>query len=195
MLREIVHEKLQASQEDSASAAPFQLVDYLQLAALGRHSLLINVEDDGESGKLEVVDGEIWTVSYGSLRGREALAMLFKSPPRRLDIGELGKQPEERQLEAKTESLLLDLARAHDEETREIEVSFLEAAETDAGDDSEAGAVPLSGMLDEAANEACRNLLGMADGGRACLLFGVDPDRVIGGSTPRCSRIPRRLTL
>lgn len=114
-LRKLIGERQQASGSGEPQH-PFQVTDYLQLAAMGRHSLTLAVEmEGGVTGRVEVVGGEVWNVFAGDRTGADALALLVSSPLHRLRCGPLDPIPTARQLEERSEHLLLEIARRQDE--------------------------------------------------------------------------------
>ena len=99
---------------------PFELTDYLQLAALGRTSVRFELElENGEPGSVEVVDGAIWNARAAGFRDHQAVAYLLAHPSRRISHVRLEQTPEQRGIHASTQSLLLELAAAQDEQTRD----------------------------------------------------------------------------
>jgi len=76
-LREIVTRKLDNQTED-ARETPFGVLDYLQLACLGRHSVQIFAKDhQGKEGKVLVHRGEIWHAIDSEGCGKEAFDRLI----------------------------------------------------------------------------------------------------------------------
>jgi len=51
--------------------APFSVVDYVQLACLGRHSVHIDMEFVKAAGKVIVWQGELWSASDEQGEGRK----------------------------------------------------------------------------------------------------------------------------
>lgn len=114
-LRRIVRQHLEPRASD-LSAGPFQVSDYLQLASLGRHSLLLQAElEDGRDGRVEIWHGEIWNASLGDLTGVDALAQLVLQRADRIRNRRLENEPPYRQIEGSSENVLLEIARLHDE--------------------------------------------------------------------------------
>ncbi len=76
-LREILKRKL-GTEEKSQEMAPFGILDYLQLACLGRHSVKITAKDrQGMEGKILVQRGEIWHAEDSEGTGPEAFNRLI----------------------------------------------------------------------------------------------------------------------
>ncbi len=76
-LREIVTRKLGNSEEEGRET-PFGVLDYLQLACLGRHSVIIFAKDgQGSEGKVLVYRGEIWHAQDSEGLGKEAFDRLI----------------------------------------------------------------------------------------------------------------------
>lgn len=98
---------------------PFSLTDYIQLAALGRRSVVVSVHEDGVSGEIVIRDGEAWFAKDGAGEGEGAFRRLLidggfksKAPPRVRPL-RAGVVP--RNIHVSLESLLLDTARRWDE--------------------------------------------------------------------------------
>lgn len=57
---------------------PFLTVDYIQLACLGKHSVRIEIHENGLLfGNVVVWQGELWSAEQGALKGRSALQTLL----------------------------------------------------------------------------------------------------------------------
>lgn len=140
-LRRIVKEKLETETTESRST-PFQLQDYLQLASLGRHSLAFDVElPDGRSGRLDVVEGEVWNVHCADEQGESALRILIEAALVEITFNDLTTLPGVRQLTGSTQSILLALAQQSDEERRD---GVRPTAETVGSEATGSGAFPES---------------------------------------------------
>lgn len=121
-LRGVLSRRLGAAPA-SEDAAPFSVPDYLQLACLGQHSVLVEVERDGERvGEIVAAQGTIWSATDTKGQGLEALGRLaFGSsgaPRCRRFSGELPA----RNLEGSWEYLLIEAARGIDETGRDADV-------------------------------------------------------------------------
>lgn len=93
----------------------FQVVDYLQLAGLSRHSLVLDVElETGERGSIEMVDGEIWNVFLGGSTGEPALERLIVSRASRVETRPLKQTPARAQMRKQPESVLIETAQRID---------------------------------------------------------------------------------
>ncbi len=102
--------------EPQAFSGVFDLADYLQLACLGRYSVVLQVAlEERPAGVIEVVDGEIWTAGCGELRGEEALTVLLDSKVTQISATVLESKPENRQIYSRLEHILLERARRRDE--------------------------------------------------------------------------------
>ncbi len=76
-LREIVTRKL-GEEDGEGRETPFGVLDYLQLACLGRHSVIIFAKDArGHEGKVLVYRGEIWHAQDAEGQGKEAFDRLI----------------------------------------------------------------------------------------------------------------------
>jgi hypothetical protein len=108
----------------SEEADPFSVADYVQLAGLGGHSVVVSV-DAGFSARGEIVvrKGQAWWAKDAHGEGEEAFRRLIiagglqsRAPAR---CRPLGAVPVPRNIQSSLESLLLDTARAWDEGRRE----------------------------------------------------------------------------
>jgi len=116
-LRALVQRYLEPSASD-LSAGPFQVSDYLQLASLGRHSLVLEAElGPGRPGRIEIWKGEIWNAWCDDASGMDALGRLVLGRTSGIRTRSLGATPDTRQIEASSENVLLEIARVHDETT------------------------------------------------------------------------------
>lgn len=114
-LRNVVSRRLGASVA-SEEQSPFSVPDYLQLACLGRHSVIVEVEQaTAHLGEIVIADGELWSARDGAGVGLDALG--------RLAFGGLGTARcrrftgalPPRSLEGAWEYLLIEAARVTDE--------------------------------------------------------------------------------
>jgi DNA-binding response OmpR family regulator len=102
--------------QPAADASPFGVADYLQLASLGHHSVLIEVTTSANTGQLVVVDGEAWTARDRTGDGLEAFRRLVSGHPRgQVRCQTFHGDPGPRTLNGSAEALLLETARVADE--------------------------------------------------------------------------------
>jgi CheY-like chemotaxis protein len=114
-LRALVRQHLEPSASD-ISAGPFQVSDYLQLAGLGRHSLVLEAGlGPGRSGRIEIWRGEIWNAWCDDATGIDALGRMVLGPSSGIRTRTLAARPGARQIDAPSENVLLEIARLHDE--------------------------------------------------------------------------------
>lgn len=113
-LQRLVLDRLAAHTFDDVTQ-PFQLADYLQLAGLVRRTLLIEIELEEGSGRVEVVAGETWNAYCNGRQGLEALRLLLDAPSPHISFEQLPKPPPTRQLHDGIEALLLEIAQCQDE--------------------------------------------------------------------------------
>lgn len=112
-LRRRVHEALRVERPKT----PFTMPEYLQMACLGRHSLVLEVLVEGDVGTITIRDGEVWAASYSGQRAFAAFyAMACCEHCAILDVRPWpeGEQPT-RQLAGSYQELLLEAARRQDE--------------------------------------------------------------------------------
>ncbi len=107
--------------------APFELVEFLQLAGLSRRSIVIAVESEGNgTGRVEIVAGDVWNASVGSLTGTEAMSFLIEEKVPVVAIEPMCYQPEGRQITVSLTGLLLDLAKKRDDLAKKREETRVE---------------------------------------------------------------------
>lgn len=101
----------------SGEFLPFSVADYLQLAGLGRHSVVVEVERDGATvGQVVVWAGETWSAKDERGRGEEALRRLAFAKGTIARCRTLTDEPKgERDLPGHWEMVLLEAARQADE--------------------------------------------------------------------------------
>jgi len=136
-LKYIVTEQLDAERD---AAPPFAAGDYIQLACLGRHSVRIDVRGPDVSGAIYIKQGRIWSASAGRRTGLSALRRLTFTEGTHVTCSGVPLDPGASNLpDLPWEQMLLDLAKQHDENTREIPVVRDEPDEVDFSDLFEEG--------------------------------------------------------
>ncbi len=130
-LRQVVRERLPQN-GDAPEPSPFSVPDYLQLAAMGRRSMVLEVRGPTEeNGQIVVHDGELWFVSDHLGNGLEALGRLAFLPNARVACRTLGAVPPERNVESSIDGALLEAARLLDEASKlSIPPTSLDASPT-----------------------------------------------------------------
>lgn len=111
-LRALVEQRLGTT----AAAAPFAAPDYVQLAGLGRHSVVIEIEDGTRSGIIVVRGGQVQHAADKRGQGMEAFRRLVFA--RGASVSCRALVPDERYpetLSGSCESALLEAARQLDE--------------------------------------------------------------------------------
>lgn len=117
-LRAVVEEKL--SLRADAGNSPFGVADYVQLAAMGRHSVLIDVVSAVGRGEILIKRGQVWSAQDRLGRGLEAFRRLAFLGTAQVTCRTLDPQTAPpRDIEGSAESVLLDAARKHDEAGRD----------------------------------------------------------------------------
>ncbi|MCK6571663.1 response regulator [Myxococcota bacterium] len=121
-LRQIVEQRLRvATTASSEDDAPFSLVDYLQIACIGAHSVELTLELSGRpAGAVVVHKGELWSARDGSGTGEVAFRRLYardaaRHPETRTRCRGLRQPAEPRQIHTGWQVLLLESACAVDE--------------------------------------------------------------------------------
>ncbi len=113
-LRAMVEEKL-----TMGPRSPFAVTDYVQLASMGGHSVAIEVWSPAERGRIVIVGGDLWSAEDGLGTGLEALRRMVFLGGTHVACRTLRKgETTTRNIEGPAESVLLDLAREHDEAVR-----------------------------------------------------------------------------
>lgn len=118
-LRELVTARLARS---TPSPSPFGVADFLQLASLGRHSVVLKVVG-ASSGSITVVGGEAWSATDERGKGMDAFRRLALLQPALVQCETLVGQAGPRDLTGTAEALLLECARVQDEECLEPAIS------------------------------------------------------------------------
>ncbi|MBL8741066.1 MAG: response regulator, partial [Myxococcales bacterium] len=113
-LRELVEARLFAG--DSATTSPFNVADYIQLAAMGRRSVLLEVRNGGSIlGSILIRGGEVWAAHDKKGDGLEAFRRLAFAR----NVVVACRTPTEaggaRSIQGSAESVLLEAAQARDE--------------------------------------------------------------------------------
>ncbi len=101
--------------QPAADASPFGVSDYLQLASLGHHSVLIEVASPTTAGHLIVVDGQAWTAKDSGGDGMDAFRRLALTGRGQVRCQTFHGDPGPRTLNGSAEALLLETARVADE--------------------------------------------------------------------------------
>lgn len=112
-LRSIVEKRLTERVEE---AAPFGVADYVQLAAMGRRSVVIDLRGPSMHGHIVIEDGEVLRAVDNRGEGKDAFRRLafVKSATVRCRALVRGEHVV-RNMSGSGESVLLDAAREHDE--------------------------------------------------------------------------------
>lgn len=121
-LRDIVQQAVGGTM--SEAAAPFGLADYIQLAALGRHSVRILVKAASGSGEILILSGDAWGASDDQGIGMPAFVRLCALESAQVTCTAQSQPLGERNLEGRVESLLLEAARLRDEGATEVSNPF-----------------------------------------------------------------------
>lgn len=104
---------------EDAVGSPFSVSDYLQIAAMGSHSVEITLErDDGRSGRITVFGGTLWSAYDEQGSGSEAFQRLALMQNAYISCNAVRREPGERNVYDSLEHLLLQAAQHHDESGR-----------------------------------------------------------------------------
>lgn len=125
--------------------APFTPADYLQLACMGNHSVEIElVRGDGSSGRVVVVRGEAWAARDDRGNGEAAFGRLAFANDGLVTCRTLVGPPGTRDLTRGWEAMLMDAARALDEQGRTGRVQAAAAVAVDPIDVDDAPEVTIT---------------------------------------------------
>ncbi|MFO0565355.1 MAG: response regulator [Polyangiaceae bacterium] len=116
-LRSVVASKLGTD----APPSPFTVADYVQLSCMGKHSVTIDIEWNGNSGRVEIVNGDLWSAADPAGDGEAAFRRVAFKRDARITCYASDAAPGERNIVAPWESVLMDSARVLDEEKRDGE--------------------------------------------------------------------------
>lgn len=113
-LRSIVEKSLEPRLGDSA---PFAVADYVQLAALGRHTVVVEVQGLGAKGRIVIESGEVRCAVDTIGDGVDAFRRLAFLASPQVRCRALGRgETFARNVAGSSESILLEAARVHDEQ-------------------------------------------------------------------------------
>jgi CheY-like chemotaxis protein len=119
-LRKLVKTYLQ-----DTSSSPFSVTDYLQIAAMGSHSVEITLErDDGRSGRIIVFGGALWSSADERGTGPDAFKRLALLQNAFITCAAVRGEPGERNVYENLEHLLLEAARQQDEAERDLAAGY-----------------------------------------------------------------------
>lgn len=113
--------------DESTRKAPFSVTEYLQLAGMGKHSVIIRVVRGGRQlGWVRIVRGQLWSARAGRHAGVAAVRGLIFAEGVRVEVEAADGEPGERSFEHPLEAILLDAYREQDEAIRTGTVSTLD---------------------------------------------------------------------
>ncbi len=114
-LRDVIIEKIDTGRKDEIPC-PLEITDYLQLASMGRSSARLEAHlEGGKIAILNIVDGDIWSASLGTIEGEEVIGELIGTATESIVMRPLEGTLPPRQIHVGCEQLLLRLATAKDE--------------------------------------------------------------------------------
>ncbi|HEY6879245.1 MAG TPA: response regulator [Polyangiales bacterium] len=115
-LRAMVEAHVRADTE-SLPPSPFAVTDYVQLASLGRYSVVIDVRSSQGDGQIVLQRGELWSARDEQGGGVDAFRRLVFRTGARVSCRTLhNRDLGERDIDGSAESVLLDAARELDEQ-------------------------------------------------------------------------------
>ncbi len=114
-VRRFVESSRSPGSERRRGAPPFNLADYLQLAALGQHTIrFLVITDEGDSGSVALERGVLRQARCGDVTGMEALGRLLGCGLRSFRVQGVRSAIEDGELNLSVAQALLDLAVAED---------------------------------------------------------------------------------
>jgi CheY-like chemotaxis protein len=114
-LRAVVEDKLGGG-ADGAELTPFGIADYVQLAGMGRRSVVLDIHSGAGRGRVVVKRGELWSAVDGLGSGLDAFRRLAFLRAAEVVCRTLDRHDADpRNLEGAAESVLLEVARQLDE--------------------------------------------------------------------------------
>ncbi len=157
-LRQRVSEHL--AQRRASAPTPFGVSDYLQLAAMGRHTMLLRVYDGRtQVGHMTVIRGEVWQAHHGVEDGEPAARALVVAAGLRVEIDPYVGDPGPRTVHQGVDHLLLDAFRLHDEASRPPGWTDAEATQEWPGPQAVAAARDTTAQVDQLLDEGLDALL------------------------------------
>jgi CheY-like chemotaxis protein len=102
-----------------AARGPFSVVDYVQLACLGRHSVQIDVELTDGGAQVVIHEGDLWSACDEQGSGAEAFKRLVLLKEGTVTCSSLLGPPGPRSITIRWEQLVLESARIFDEAERD----------------------------------------------------------------------------
>ena len=116
-LRNLVRRRI--GRVSSPPPSPFGVIDYFQLACMGRRSVIIDVTSPQERSRIVVFRGDPWSANDDQGGGVEAFRRILFNKTGAVECKTLREDPGPRNLEAQWEALVLDVARIEDEERKD----------------------------------------------------------------------------
>ncbi len=108
-------------------SSPFTVADYVQLSCMGRHSVIIDIEWGEHSGRVQIVNGDIWSAVDPLGQGEEAFRRVAFKRDAKITCYGSEADPGARNIDQPWESVLMESARLLDEGNRgepEADLSF-----------------------------------------------------------------------
>lgn len=113
-LRSLVQARL--FENDVPAASPFNVADYIQLAAMGRRSVLLEVRSEGRLlGSILIRGGEVWSAYDGKGDGLDAFRRLAFARDVVVNCRTPTEPSGSRSIHGSAEGVLLEAAQARDE--------------------------------------------------------------------------------
>ena len=96
-------------------ASPFSLAEYVQMACMGRHTLVIEVQTEYAHGSIAMSEGKPWSAHYGAQRGEQAFCAMINAAESAIQVRQWPGPAGPRELLHGCQELLMQAAVQRDE--------------------------------------------------------------------------------
>ena len=120
---EELRREVRAALRTTRAASPFAFAEYLQMACLGRHSVMLDVRCEHGIGYVAIKDGQVWSARFGEVQGFAAFYALVHGGPSTIEAVPWPEPGEPRQFQRGYEELLLESLRRYDEGKNGLELA------------------------------------------------------------------------
>lgn len=118
-LRQLVASRV-GQREEPPDSSPFSATDLVQLACMGHHSVAVECRREGAvTGTIRIAEGEIWSAADGAGSGPAALRRILFAKEGLVTCRTLVGPSGPRDVFGGWQALLMEAARAEDEEARD----------------------------------------------------------------------------
>ncbi len=116
----------------------FSVAEFVQLAALGRHSVELDCKTEWGLGRVVLYNGEVWSAQIKEKTGFTAFSLLVRAGSLTVDIRPCSSEPGSREITGSWQELLFEAARLEDEaaaqsnhQLQESELDFSDLLESE----------------------------------------------------------------